>query len=155
MALSVTISEIRKRNGLTQDELAGKLFVTRQAVSRWENGETTPAIETLKKISELFKVDANAFFGGETPVCQSCAMPLRNLDDIGSNADGAINPDYCKYCFNGGKFIDDKTVDEMVETNLLYLSQYNAENGVEYSEEDARNILKQYLPTLKRWKKGS
>ena len=42
------ILELRNKAGLSQDELAEKVFVTRQAVSRWENGETTPNIETLK-----------------------------------------------------------------------------------------------------------
>ena len=45
------ILELRTKMGLSQDELAEKVFVTRQAVSRWENGETTPNIETLKPVS--------------------------------------------------------------------------------------------------------
>ncbi len=43
--------ELRMKNGLSQDELAQKLFVTRQAVSRWENGETVPNTEALKLLS--------------------------------------------------------------------------------------------------------
>lgn len=50
------IRELRTKKGLSQDELAEKVFVTRQAVSRWENGETTPNIETLKLLSKLFDV---------------------------------------------------------------------------------------------------
>lgn len=42
------ILELRKKRGLSQDELATKVMVTRQAVSRWENGETIPNTETLK-----------------------------------------------------------------------------------------------------------
>jgi len=42
------ILELRNRAGLSQDELAERVYVTRQAVSRWENGETTPNIETLR-----------------------------------------------------------------------------------------------------------
>lgn len=41
------ILELRKKKGLSQDELAEKLCVTRQAVSRWENGDTIPNTETL------------------------------------------------------------------------------------------------------------
>lgn len=40
------ILELRTKKGLSQDELAEKLYVTRQAVSRWENGETIPNTET-------------------------------------------------------------------------------------------------------------
>ena len=45
------ILELRTRSGLSQEELAEKVFVTRQAVSRWENGDTTPNTETLKLLS--------------------------------------------------------------------------------------------------------
>ena len=43
------IRELRIKKGLSQEELAEKIFVTRQAVSRWENGETTPNTETLAR----------------------------------------------------------------------------------------------------------
>ena len=50
------ILELRNKAGLSQDELAEKVFVTRQAVSRWENGETTPNTETLKLLSKRFMI---------------------------------------------------------------------------------------------------
>ena len=50
------IKEIRRNVNMTQDEMAQALYVTRQAVSRWENNETTPNIETLKQISKMFGV---------------------------------------------------------------------------------------------------
>lgn len=56
---------LRKRHGLTQEEMARKLLVTRQAVSRWENGITVPNSDTLKIISALFKVSINAILGQE------------------------------------------------------------------------------------------
>ena len=43
--------ELRTQKGLTQEELAEKVYVTRQAVSRWENGDTVPNTETLKVLS--------------------------------------------------------------------------------------------------------
>lgn len=55
------IVELRKKNGLSQDELAEKVLVTRQAVSRWETGETIPNTETLKLLSKLFKVTISNF----------------------------------------------------------------------------------------------
>lgn len=51
---------LRKTNNLTQDEMAKKLFVTRQAVSRWENGETIPNVDTLKLISNIFDISINS-----------------------------------------------------------------------------------------------
>lgn len=50
---------LRNKAGLSQDELAEKVYVTRQAVSRWENGETIPNTETLKMLSKLFDVCVN------------------------------------------------------------------------------------------------
>ena len=50
------IYELRTKNGFSQEELAEKVFVTRQAVSRWETGETIPNIDTLKLLSKLFNV---------------------------------------------------------------------------------------------------
>ena len=53
------IVELRTKNGLSQEALAEKIFVTRQAVSRWETGETVPNTETLKLLSKLFDVSIN------------------------------------------------------------------------------------------------
>ncbi|GHU35926.1 hypothetical protein FACS1894105_05430 [Clostridia bacterium] len=55
--------ELRKKNGLSQDKMAEKLFVTRQAISRWENGETVPNTDTLKIISKTFDVSVNTLLG--------------------------------------------------------------------------------------------
>ena len=71
------ILELRTKMGLSQDELAEKVFVTRQAVSRWENGETTPNTETLKLLSKLFDVSINTLLGSPRQlICQCCGMPL-------------------------------------------------------------------------------
>ena len=51
MKFGETLIDLRKRNGLTQEELAAKLYVTRQAVSRWERGEVTPGIDKLQHIN--------------------------------------------------------------------------------------------------------
>ena len=56
MAIQDTLIALREQHGLTQSELAERLFVTRQAVSRWECGETQPGIETLKLIATEFHV---------------------------------------------------------------------------------------------------
>ena len=53
------IVELRTKNGLSQEALAEKIFVTRQAVSRWETGETVQNTETLKLPSKLFDVSIN------------------------------------------------------------------------------------------------
>lgn len=57
--IGAIIKEIRQNVNMTQEEMAQALYVTRQAVSRWENGDTTPNIETLKQISKMFGVSLN------------------------------------------------------------------------------------------------
>ena len=71
--------ELRTKNNLSQEELAEKVMVTRQAVSRWETGETTPNTETLKLLSKLFDVSINTLLGSTRQlVCQCCGMPLQD-----------------------------------------------------------------------------
>ena len=65
--------KLREQRGLSQQELADQLHVTRQAVSRWERGETTPNPETLKQLSALLHVSINTLLGVPRQlVCQSC-----------------------------------------------------------------------------------
>ena len=56
MTFGEKIKSLREQNGITQDELAERLYVTRTAVSKWENDKGLPSIDTLKRIAELFGV---------------------------------------------------------------------------------------------------
>ena len=58
------IKKMRKKLKITQDELAEKLSVTRQAVSNWENGKTEPDIETLTNISQIFDISIDELVDG-------------------------------------------------------------------------------------------
>ena len=95
---------LRTEKGLSQDELAAKIFVTRQAVSRWETGETTPNVETLKLLSAFFNVSINTLLGSPRQlICQCCGMPLE--DSITSKEpDGSFSEDYCMWCYADGTF---------------------------------------------------
>lgn len=59
MTLSERITELRKKSGLSQEELAEKLDVSRQAISRWESGATAPDAENLIKLSKIFNVSTD------------------------------------------------------------------------------------------------
>ena len=99
------IFELRTRHGLSQDALAEKLYVTRQAVSRWETGETLPNTETLKRLSMLLDVSINTLLGSpRTLICQCCGMPLDDAS-LSREPDGSFNEDYCKWCYADGKFV--------------------------------------------------
>lgn len=59
------IKQIRKDNKLTQKELADKLGVTYQAVSKWENGKNVPDVAILKEMSKMFNIDIDEILDGE------------------------------------------------------------------------------------------
>ncbi len=98
------IYELRTKKGLSQEELAEKVFVTRQAVSRWETGETIPNIDTLKLLSQLFNVSINTLLGSPRElVCQCCGMPIKDCN-ISRETDGNFNEEYCQWCYADGEY---------------------------------------------------
>lgn len=140
------IFELRTKNGLSQDELAKKVFVTRQAVSRWETGETVPNTETLKLLSNLFDVSINTLLGAPNKlVCQCCGMPLED-EIIGRNQDGTLNEEYCKWCYADGTYTY-SNMDDLIDVCIPHM----AKEG--FTEDQARDYMKQMLPTLNYWKK--
>ena len=99
------LKTLREKKGLTQEDLARKVLVTRQAVSRWENGDTQPNTETLKLLSKVFDVSINTLLGSpRTLFCQCCGMPLSEDGQISREPDGSFNEDYCTWCYTDGKF---------------------------------------------------
>ena len=140
------IYELRTKNGLSQDELAEKVFVTRQAVSRWENGETVPNTETLKLLSNVFGVSINTLLGAPRQlICQCCGMPLED-ELIGRNQDGTLNEDYCKWCYADGEYTY-SDMDELIDVCIPHMVKEG------FSEEQARAYMKDLLPKLDYWKR--
>ena len=126
--------ELRTKNGLSQDDVAEKVFVTRQAVSRWENGETVPNTETLKLLSKLFNVSINTLLGEPRKlVCQCCGMPLE--DEIIS-----------KWCYADGNYTY-SDMDDLIDVCVKHMA------GENFTEEQARSYMKEILPKLDYWKR--
>ena len=139
------ILELRNRSGLSQEALAEKLFVTRQAVSRWKTGETIPNAEALKLLSKLFDVSINTLLGSpRTLICQCCGMPLDD-SSLSREINGAFNEDYCKWCYADGRFAYD-SMEQLVD----FLAQHMA--SAERSPEQLRAYFEGFLPTLGHWK---
>lgn len=59
------IKKLRLKNKMSQYDLADKIKISRQAVSKWERGESAPSREILIKLSDIFKVSINEFLGGK------------------------------------------------------------------------------------------
>ena len=140
------IYRLRTQSGMSQDELAEKVFVTRQAVSRWETGDTVPGTETLKLLSNLFKVSINTLLGSpEQLICQCCGMPLEDKI-LGRNKDGSINENYCQWCYADGVYTY-SNMEDLIDVCVGHMVSENV------SEEQARSYMQQILPKLDYWKR--
>lgn len=79
-------------------------------------------------------------------ICQSCGMPIESNDLFGTNKDGSINNDYCKYCYMDGEFIDKVSMEEYIDM----CSQFGEQAGM--TNDEMRKLCTELFPTLKRWK---
>ena len=139
------ILELRTNSGMSQDDLAEKVMVTRQAVSRWEAGETVPNTETLKLLSRVFDVSINTLLGMPRQlVCQCCGMPLED-STISKEPDGDFNEEYCKWCYADGEF---KYTSK--EQLIDFCAKHMATE--EWPEEQVREHMEAVVPKLNHWK---
>lgn len=121
------IKQLRIANGLTQKELADKLFVTAQAVSRWENGEVEPSVSTIQQMSKIFDVSIDEMFGNKPripepqiikekeyvvsqskpvlAVCEQCNKPIYKGSQIVRKTSGESTKVICKSCDDKNKKI--------------------------------------------------
>lgn len=140
------LKKLREENNLTQDQMAEKVMVTRQAVSRWEIGETQPNTETLKILSKEFDISINTLLGSPRQlICQCCGMPLTEDDMISREPDGEFNEDYCKWCYAGGDYV------YMSKKDLLDFLMDHTPNPDNTPDEERRKQYDEYLSKLKHW----
>ena len=138
--------QLRTKKGLSQEQLAEQVFVTRQAVSRWETGETTPNTETLKLLSKLYDVSINTLLGAPRQlICQCCGMPLEDATTR-HEPDGAFNEDYCKWCYTDGEF-KYTSMEELID----FCASHMASEA--WPEAQVRAHMQAVVPGLKHWKK--
>lgn len=146
MTTKEILYELRKRHNMTQQEFADRLFVTRQAVSRWELGETVPNTETLKLISKEFDISVNTLLGApKITVCQCCGMPLED-GLFSTEPDGQANYQYCKWCYADGEFAY-KDIDVLIDFLVNHM-----QGAVSGSEAEKRMYFKEFLMSLDYWK---
>ena len=141
------ILKLRTERGMSQDELANKVMVTRQAVSRWENGDTVPNTDTLRLLSKEFGVSINTLLGEPRKlICQCCGMPIDDDSILGRDKDGTLNEEYCKWCYADGTY----TYHNM--NDLIDICVKNMVND-QFTEEQARSYMEEILPQLDYWKR--
>lgn len=91
MELSEKIQKLRKEQGLTQEQFAEKLFVSRTAVSKWETGRGIPSMESLKQIAKLFHITLDQLLSTEEIVGIAESENKENMNRFASDMDGIIN----------------------------------------------------------------
>jgi len=75
-------------------------------------------------------------------------MPMTKAADFGTNADGSKNKEYCKFCYEKGKFTDEGiTIEEKIAKNVEIATKMG------WPEDKAREMANNIIPKLKRWKK--
>ena len=141
------LKDLREQHHLTQEQLAERVLVTRQAVSRWETGETQPNTETLKLLSREYDVSINTLLGSpRTLICQCCGMPLSEDGMISREPDGTFNEDYCKWCYTDGNFTY-KSKTALIDFLVSHMPDPN-----NTPENERRVMYDGYLSQLKHWK---
>ncbi len=141
------LKRLREKNKLTQDQLAERVMVSRQAVSRWETGATQPNTDTLKLLSREFDVSINTLLGSPRQlVCQCCGMPLNEDELLSREPDGSFNEEYCKWCYTDGGFAY-QSKDALLD--FLVSQMPNPDHS---PDEERRAQFDSFLSQLKYWK---
>jgi hypothetical protein len=84
------------------------------------------------------------------PFCQSCSMPINQVDLQGTEADGSKSEKYCVYCYKDGKFTDpDATLEQMIDVSAKGWSSQDPSITYEQAKAQLGNVL----PHLERWRK--
>ena len=145
MEMQDTLKKLRLDHGLTQAELAERVHVTWQAVSRWETGETVPNTDTLKLLSRLYDVSINTLLGAPRQlICQCCGMPLEDAT-TSHEPSGDFNEDYCKWCYTDGTF-KYQSKEELIDFCVAHMA------SEAWPAEQVRAHMEAVVPNLKHWK---
>lgn len=147
MEVKEILKNLREKNNLTQEQMAQRVNITRQAISRWETGETQPDTQMLKVLSKEFDVSINTLLGSPRQLfCQCCGMPLSEDSMLSKENDGQFNEDYCKWCYSEGTFAY-KTKDSLLDYLVTHMP--NPENQ---NELERRKVFDYHLSQLKHWR---
>lgn len=146
-------------------EAAVPYFLAQELVPGWLNGiEATYCPpkgyfvadehpEDFEKYEASFPKKEKSFNAKQLPqFCQSCGMPLTKTDDCGTNADGSTNFDYCKYCFADGHFLQECTMEEMIEHCAQFVDEVNKQMPKPMTREEYKQMMRGFFPMLKRWR---
>lgn len=144
--LKDALAKARRERGLTQEELAARLYITRQAVSRWETGATEPGIDMIKLIARELDIPVTHLLDMPERYCQSCGMMFTGPDQHGHEADGTETEDFCRWCYDQGAYTYETTMEEMIEDCAPHMAEHMG-----WSVDECASLLGAILPHLRRW----
>ena len=98
--------------------------------------------EDFEEFEATFPAKEKDFNDEQLPqFCQSCGMPLSRKENCGTNTDGSVNFDYCKYCYNNGKFIQDCTMEGMIEHCAQFVDEMNKHLATPVTQEQYKDQM--------------
>lgn len=147
MLLKDVLPRLRAERGLTQQDLAEKLYVTRQAVSRWETGETAPGIDMVKLMATVLDVSVLQLLDMPEYYCQSCGMMFTDESQYAVGVDGKRARDWCKWCYDKGEYTYETDMESMIEECAPRMAQ-----AMGWRLDEAVSLLGAVLPHLERWR---
>lgn len=110
--------------------------------------------EDYETFEASFPKKEKKFQEGQLPqFCQSCGMPLTSIDDCGTNTDGSTSFDCCKYCYHDGKFLQECTMDEMIEHCAQFVDEVNKNMPQPMTRDEYVAMMRGFFPMLKRWRR--
>ena len=121
-------------------------FLAQELIPGW--------LDALEAYDAMFPKKEKAFREGQLPqFCQSCGMPLTRVEDCGTNADGSTNFDYCKYCYKDGRFLQDMTMDQMIEHCAQFVDEVSKNMPKPMTKDEYKQMMYGFFPMLRRWRR--
>lgn len=120
--LSEKIYALRRKSGLSQEQLAEKIGVSRQAISKWEGGLSTPELDKLKALSEFFGITVDELVGGKTDTAESAKPnePARTGGGVGIGL--CILGAVCLIVFGILMVVQPSAADKLSESSMITLN---------------------------------
>lgn len=130
MEFNEKLQELRKQKGLTQEQLAEQLYVSRTAISKWESGRGFPNIESLKALAKFFKVSLDELLSGEEILEIAEADQKEKTRTVRDLIFGLLDFGMVLLLFL--PFFGQRIGDDLQEVSLLNLTQIQAYLKVAY-----------------------
>ena len=108
-------------------------------------------LEKPNDYREVENLTREAFWNVFRPGCTEHYALTKN-EDCGTDADGSTNYDYCQYCYKDGKFLQECTMDEMIDHCAQFVDEVNKNMPKPMTKEEFKNMMRGFFPMLKRWR---